>query len=533
VGEITVDTTKDTAVVHDGSVAGGFPLLRQDLNNLPNSSITADKLAFTLSSEALSKDFTVSSTGSVSAQRVVSLTGSTIGDNPVVNPLTSLVSTATNLTYSTYDNLGLLLVRPEYSGGTRYRQAPRQSDGSFLWAADATQVATYNPSLGSESSVNTTTTHLAGAFYFVGMAYYKGTLSGAADARGNIIEVNPTTGALVATSNAISVVSDGGTSIGSYAAVGGIKTDIPNRFVLQEYRANFYVGGGTNSSKLATITSSGAISTVNNGGTSEGWNVTELGWFLLTNNKVLGVRNGSSFGIADYNGSSFQNFSTLSVDTTYSEGTFAWYRPTTANNLFVGAFKTTANTLILRVYEYNTSTLAMEVRDTKVISTGAATGAIGSITGSGYNIVLGWENNDVGYVSTFVINSTSKTITAEGILSVHNTVNKAPVVSGPNTGTNVYSAFYNNAVSGVDSRRVTVAAYGTNPLIPIGIAKEAGASNATVDVAIAGVVGGFTGLTAGTQYYYDTSLYNGSLTTTVTTIYVGRAISSTEILLAL
>ena len=28
-GEITVDTDKDVAVVHDGSTAGGFPLVRQ------------------------------------------------------------------------------------------------------------------------------------------------------------------------------------------------------------------------------------------------------------------------------------------------------------------------------------------------------------------------------------------------------------------------------------------------------------------------------------------------------------------------
>ena len=33
-GEITVDITKDTAVIHDGSTAGGFPLARQDLNNV-------------------------------------------------------------------------------------------------------------------------------------------------------------------------------------------------------------------------------------------------------------------------------------------------------------------------------------------------------------------------------------------------------------------------------------------------------------------------------------------------------------------
>ena len=32
-GEITIDTTIDTAVVHDGSQTGGFPLCRADLTN--------------------------------------------------------------------------------------------------------------------------------------------------------------------------------------------------------------------------------------------------------------------------------------------------------------------------------------------------------------------------------------------------------------------------------------------------------------------------------------------------------------------
>jgi hypothetical protein len=31
--EVTVDTTKKTAVVHDGTTAGGIPLLRQDGSN--------------------------------------------------------------------------------------------------------------------------------------------------------------------------------------------------------------------------------------------------------------------------------------------------------------------------------------------------------------------------------------------------------------------------------------------------------------------------------------------------------------------
>ena len=45
VGELTIDTDKDTAVVHDNYQAGGFPLLREDLNNLPAGAIGANKLA--------------------------------------------------------------------------------------------------------------------------------------------------------------------------------------------------------------------------------------------------------------------------------------------------------------------------------------------------------------------------------------------------------------------------------------------------------------------------------------------------------
>ena len=38
-GEVTVDTTKDTLVVHDNSQAGGRPLAREDLNNVSSSTI--------------------------------------------------------------------------------------------------------------------------------------------------------------------------------------------------------------------------------------------------------------------------------------------------------------------------------------------------------------------------------------------------------------------------------------------------------------------------------------------------------------
>ena len=44
-GELFVDTTKDTLTVHDGYQAGGFPLLREYLNNLANNTINISKLA--------------------------------------------------------------------------------------------------------------------------------------------------------------------------------------------------------------------------------------------------------------------------------------------------------------------------------------------------------------------------------------------------------------------------------------------------------------------------------------------------------
>ena len=44
-GEVTVDTDKESLVVHNGSQAGGFPLLRQDLSNLPAGTIDNSDVA--------------------------------------------------------------------------------------------------------------------------------------------------------------------------------------------------------------------------------------------------------------------------------------------------------------------------------------------------------------------------------------------------------------------------------------------------------------------------------------------------------
>jgi len=44
-GEVTIDTTKDTLVVHDNATAGGRPLLREDVSNLGTGAITSTHIA--------------------------------------------------------------------------------------------------------------------------------------------------------------------------------------------------------------------------------------------------------------------------------------------------------------------------------------------------------------------------------------------------------------------------------------------------------------------------------------------------------
>ena len=65
-GEVTIDITKDTAVVHDGSTAGGRPLAREDLNNVSSASIVSrladDAIATSkIAAGALPTDVTVAS----------------------------------------------------------------------------------------------------------------------------------------------------------------------------------------------------------------------------------------------------------------------------------------------------------------------------------------------------------------------------------------------------------------------------------------------------------------------------------------
>lgn len=55
-GEITVDTDKNTVIVHDGATVGGFPLAREDSNAVVSDTIVRIVKLFQFEYEALTVD---------------------------------------------------------------------------------------------------------------------------------------------------------------------------------------------------------------------------------------------------------------------------------------------------------------------------------------------------------------------------------------------------------------------------------------------------------------------------------------------
>jgi len=74
-GETTVDTSKDTVVVHDGTAAGGFPLAREDMSNVINQvGVTQLKLTDGLVGQAIVTD----GSGTISFG-TIDIAGATVG----------------------------------------------------------------------------------------------------------------------------------------------------------------------------------------------------------------------------------------------------------------------------------------------------------------------------------------------------------------------------------------------------------------------------------------------------------------------
>ena len=100
-GEVTVDTTKDTLVVHDGQTAGGYEMLREDMSNLPAGTIDNADISNSaaIAGTKISPDFgsqNIVTTGTISGTLVSGVTATTqsASDNSTKVATTAYTTTA-------------------------------------------------------------------------------------------------------------------------------------------------------------------------------------------------------------------------------------------------------------------------------------------------------------------------------------------------------------------------------------------------------------------------------------------------------
>ena len=115
-GEITVDTDKDVAVVHDGSTAGGFPLVRQ-LSDL-SVTATAAELNYlditTLGTSEASKAVTADANGVVTFDNGISEEYTAVTSSS--NATTVNLRDGTNFSHTLTENTTFTFSNPAASG---------------------------------------------------------------------------------------------------------------------------------------------------------------------------------------------------------------------------------------------------------------------------------------------------------------------------------------------------------------------------------------------------------------------------------
>ena len=182
-GEVTIDTTKDTAVIHDGTLAGGYPLAKENLANVTTSGLSSidgastasdDKFFIYDQSATSLKTITRAELNNAIEQDAlanVAITGGTINGTTIGGTTAAAVSATTLTTSSTVTLNGGSASGVAYLNGSKVLTtgSALTFDGSNFEAVNATsaQVAavrgTQRMVIGADGFTNayvgTTTAH--------------------------------------------------------------------------------------------------------------------------------------------------------------------------------------------------------------------------------------------------------------------------------------------------------------------------------------------------------------------------------------
>jgi hypothetical protein len=240
---------------------------------------------------------------------------------------------------------------------------------------------------------------------------------------------------------------------------------------------------------------------------------------ILTSNNILGYGTGASWKTATYTPSPIgvgTVTTTAQVADYLSNGT--WGK--------MCALGTSAAEYVLTTYT-NTSGAARYI----TYSVNQTTGALTQVE-TGLQTII---NSNAA--SSMVFKDKDNFIGSNSSFSFTNGVANTPTFNAPYTfGTMRYNSsdlFYSFATSLTSfptNTGYTVVAYGTNSFNYIGVAKETDSSS-PINIVTDGVAANFTSLTPGTVYYATTPADGTVTTSSASGILIGKAISTTEILL--
>ena len=456
---------------------------------------------------AVLQPFTVATGKSVSAASVMNLSGGEIGANPVVNTATTTITEGSD-SFDAINESGTVGVRA-YNNGSGHHCVETYviSDGAITSQGETVVYTGYTSASIFIMQID------SNKFLLYGM---QGTYANTSNKYYYFVKFE------VASDGSVISGAPYTTSINTY--VGGVGAGRLVNSAGQTYES-LYIQWGYWDEGMVYYYRSVPTSGLNMSLTTVSSSITSYNTSLLVGtSKLIKPTSGATWSQCDWNGTDVSNGTTISTDyTTGSAIPFIHRIPST--DTFIFAYINTSTQLMLETYEYSSGNLNKVASSALVVIDDASGVTIGGITGTSTGIVLTYENGSKGYADSFSLDGSYK-VNGSGISLLSNSTNYAPNIQYSGAS-DLYRLWWNEATA--NARKLTVNAYATSALIPIGISSEAGTGGEVINTVVDGIASGFTGLTVDALYYYDTSLYDGSITTTNTGTLVGRAISTTEL----
>ena len=285
-GEVTVDTDKETLVVHDGSTAGGHPVAAQDMANVPAGTILGTQLensgvsAGQYGSSSAIPIVTVDAQGLVTAASTTSIDSTRIDNgtsNVRVNNNGNIVTTRSGTDRFTVTNSGVAVV-----GTLNASYATLNAVNPTLTFSDSDNNPDYTINVNSgilkiTDSTNSTDRLVVNSDGHVDIGGNLDVGAGV-DVTGNVAA----SGTIAANGGSIFIT-------GTSPAVFFTDSDDNPDYYLQDQNGTFRLVDNTNSTELLTANATTLVSKVNHdfsaGLDVTGGNITSTGDIILTNSQ--------------------------------------------------------------------------------------------------------------------------------------------------------------------------------------------------------------------------------------------------------